>query len=224
MHVIEGVLSKDEIAWLRALVRRSRFADGTASAAGAARSVKSNQQLEPSPDDARQFNQLVMGALRRSARFSRVALPLEICAPLINRYAEGMNYGAHYDAPFMPTASGPKLRADLSATLFLSDPADYDGGELSFSMADRRETVKLNAGDLVLYPASTLHAVAPVTRGERLAVVFWLQSLIRDYEKRCLVAEVDGVVARLAEQMPGSDELRDLSGVVTNLLRMWAET
>lgn len=224
MYVIQGVLGKDEIAWVRDLIRRSTYVDGATSAAGAALKVKSNQQLKPSAHDERQLAELVMGALRRNPRFGRYALPLEICSPMINRYAEGMTYGGHYDAPFMPTINGNKIRADLSSTLFLSDPADYDGGELTFTIGDRTERVKLNPGDLFLYPASTLHSVSPVTRGERLCIVFWIQSSIRDHEKRRIVADLDGVVAKLAETRPGSEELRDASGVVTNLLRMWADT
>jgi hypothetical protein len=125
--------------------------------------------------------------------------------------------------PFMPTPDGPRIRGDLSATLFLSDPADYEGGELCFTRVGTEERIKLNAGDLFLYPASTLHHVAPVTRGERLAVVFWVQSMIRDHEKREMVVGLDGLVGRVAERLPGSTEVRDLAGVVGNLTRMWAE-
>ena len=223
MHVVEAVLNTEELAWIRALIQRSRFAEGVKSAAGAAREVKLNQQLECSREDHQKLVQLVFDALRRSAPFARIALPLEISVPMINRYAVGMTYGAHYDKPFMPTPDGPRLRGDLSATLFLTNPADYDGGELCFSRVGESGPVRLKAGDLFLYPANTLHRVTPVTRGERLAIVFWVQSMVRDHEKRCMIAELDGVVGRLAEKMPGSEEVRDLAGMVGNLTRMWAE-
>lgn len=223
MHMIEAVLDARELEWIRALIGRSRFSGGVASAHGAAKQVKANQQLECEREDHQSLVQLVFGALHRNAKFSRIALPLEISVPMVNRYGAGMTYGAHYDHPFMPTPDGPKIRGDLSATLFVSDPQEYDGGELCFARVGEEQRIKLNAGDLFLYPASTLHSVRPVTRGERHAVVFWVQSMIRDHERRCMVAELDGLVGRLAERLPGSDEVRDLAGMVGNLTRMWAE-
>ena len=223
MHVIEEVLNAEELGWIRALIQRSRFSDGAKSAAGAAQQVKANQQLECGREDHQELVQLVFGALHRNAKFARIALPLELSVPMINRYAVGMTYGAHYDKPFMPTPDGPRIRGDLSATLFLSGPEEYDGGELCFSRVGDSGPIKLKAGDLFLYPANTLHHVTPVTRGERLAVVFWVQSMVRDHEKRCMIAEFDGVVGRLADKLPASDEVRDLAGVVGNLTRMWAE-
>jgi len=223
MHALEQVLTAAELDAVRGIVRRSRFAEGAASAHGAAKDVKANQQLECSREDHQRLAETVFGALHRNRDFSRTALPLELSVPLVNRYGPGMTYGAHYDLPFLPTPDGPRIRGDLSATLFLSDPADYDGGELCFARVGVEERIKLKAGDLFLYPASTLHRVAPVTRGERLAVVFWIQSMIRDHEKRALVVELDGLVGRVAERMPGSTEVRDLAGLVGNLTRMWAE-
>jgi PKHD-type hydroxylase len=223
MHAIDQVLTAAELEAIRALVARSRFADGAASAHGAAKNVKANQQLECSLEDHKRLVETVFGALHRSREFSRTALPVELSVPMVNRYGVGMTYGAHYDQPFMPTPDGPRIRGDLSATLFVSDPADYDGGELCFTRIGAEERIKLKAGDLFLYPASTLHRVAPVTRGERLAVVFWIQSMIRDHEKRSMVVELDGLVGRVAERMPGSTEVRDLAGLVGNLTRMWAE-
>lgn len=223
MHAIDQVLTTSELEAIRALVRRARFSDGAASAHGAARQVKANQQLECSREDHQQLVEIVFGALHRNRDFSRIALPLEISVPMVNRYGVGMTYGAHYDKPFMPTPDGPRIRGDLSATLFLSNPEDYDGGELCFARIGAEERIKLKAGDLFLYPATTLHSVAPVTRGERLAVVFWVQSMIREHEKREMVVELDGLVGRVAERMPGSTEVRDLAGIVGNLTRLWAE-
>src|SRR5262245_3695788 len=194
MHVIEQVLTAAELEAVRAIIGRSRFGDGAASAHGAAKQVKVNQQLECSQADHQRLVEIVFGALHRHRDFSRTALPLEISVPMVNRYGVGMTYGAHYDKPFMPTPDGPRIRGDLSATLFLSNPEDYDGGELCFARVGAQEQIKLNAGDLFLYPASTLHSVAPVTRGERLAVVFWIQSMIREHDKRAVVFELDGLV------------------------------
>jgi PKHD-type hydroxylase len=223
MHIIRQVLDAAELQAIRGLIGRSRFADGAASAHGAARQVKANQQLECSREDHQRLVETVFGALHRHRDFSRMALPLEISVPMVNRYGVGMTYGPHYDKPFMPTPDGPRIRGDLSATLFLSDPADYDGGELCFARIGAEERIKLNAGDLFLYPASTLHSVAPVTRGERLAAVFWIQSMIREHDKREMVVALDGLVAKIDERMPGSTEVRDLAGIVGNLTRMWAE-
>jgi PKHD-type hydroxylase len=223
MHVIEQVLTAAEIQAIRGLIGRARFTDGAASAHGAAKQVKANQQLECSREDHQRLVEIVFGALHRHRDFSRMALPLELSVPMLNRYGVGMTYGAHYDKPFMPTPDGPRIRGDLSATLFLSDPADYDGGELCFARVGIEERIKLKAGDLFLYPASTLHSVAPVTRGERLAVVFWIQSMIREHDKREMVVALDGLVAKIDERMPGSTEVRDLAGIVGNLTRMWAE-
>jgi PKHD-type hydroxylase len=194
MYILEQILAAAELEAIRGLIGRSRFTDGAASAHGAAKQVKANQQLECSREDHQRLVEIVFGALHRHRDFKRTALPLEISVPMVNRYGVGMTYGAHYDKPFMPTPDGPQMRGDLSAT-----------------------------GDLFLYPASTLHSVAPVTRGERVAVVFWIQSTIRDHEKRAMVVELDGLVGRVAERMPGSTEVRDLAGIVGNLTRMWAE-
>jgi PKHD-type hydroxylase len=223
MHIVQQVLTAAEIAAVRDLIACARFADGATSAHGAAKQVKANQQLECSRENHQRLVELVFGALHRHREFSRTALPLEISTPMLNRYGVGMTYGAHYDMPFMPTPDGPRIRGDLSATLFLSNPEDYDGGELCFARVGAEERVKLKAGDLFLYPASTLHSVAPVTRGERLAVVFWIQSMIREHDKRAMVIELDGLVGRVAERLPGSTEVRDLAGIAGNLVRMWAE-
>lgn len=223
MHALDQVLVAGELHAIRDLVKRSHFAEGAASAQGAARQVKANEQLECSREDRQRLVDIVFGALRRHRDFYRLALPLEISLPMVNRYGPGMTYGAHFDMPFMPTPDGPRIRGDLSATLFLSDPEDYDGGELCFVRVGTEERIKLKASDLFLYPASTLHSVTPVTRGERLAVVFWIQSMIREHDKREMVVELDGLVDRVAKRMPGSTEVRDLAGAVGNLIRMWAE-
>ena len=222
-YQIADVLAPAELEQVRALAASGKFSDGKGSAVGAAASVKANQQAELSPEQHGALANIVFPALRRHREFKRLALPVELSVLMINRYAPGMKYGAHYDAPFMAAPNGKEIRADLSATLFLTPPADYDGGELCIVTASQEQRVKLKAGDLCLYPSGHLHQVAEVTRGARLAVVFWVQSMIRDHEKRHLVSDLDGVVGSLAERMPGSVELRNASGVVNALMRLWGE-
>lgn len=222
-HVIRNVLDAGELARVRALIQRSRFVGGSESASGTAEQVKSNQQLQSTPEDARMLGELVFQALGRHRDFHRRALPLEVSVPMINRYGAGMSYGPHYDRAFMMGANDRQIRADLSATLFVSPPEDYDGGELSIVEDGRDGSVKLEAGSLFLYPACMLHSVSAVTRGARLAIIFWVQSMIRDHEQRSVVSNLDQVVGSIAERMPGSTELRELSGVVNSLTRMWGE-
>ena len=222
-HVVRSVLDPGELARVRELIQRSRFVGGGESASGAAERVKSNEQLQCTPQDGQKLAELVFQALGRSRDFHRCALPLEISLPLVNRYGIGMSYGPHFDRAFMMGANSRQIRADLSATLFLSPPADYDGGELCLGKDGADGRVRLDAGNLLLYPACMLHSVSAVTRGTRLAIIFWVQSMIRDHEQRSLVSNLDGVLGSLAERMPGSIEVRDLSGTVNALPRMWGE-
>lgn len=223
-YVIRDVLNPAELARVRGLIQRGHFVHGSESAQGAAEQVKSNEQLQCTPADAQGLAELVFQALGRHREFHRRALPLEISVPMINRYGVGMSYGAHFDRAFIIGANGRQIRADLSATLFLSPPGEYDGGELRI-VEDRGDggAVKLEAGNLFLYPSCNLHSVSAVTRGARLAIIFWVQSMIRDHEQRDLISNLDHVVGSLAERMPGSTEVRDLSGTVNSLTRMWGE-
>ena len=223
MHVLQAVLNAQELEWLRGLIRRSRFVSGAASAGGAAKQVKANEELELAPQDYQQFVRTIFDALMRHREFGRAVMPHELSAPMVNRYAPGMTYGAHYDVALMRTPDGPKIRTDLAATLFVSRKDEYDGGELCIARPGGEDLIKLDAGDLYVYSAGTLHSVLPVTRGERLAVVFWIQSMVREHDKRLLISELDAVIGRLAQRAPQSDEVRDLAGVFTNLLRMWAD-
>ncbi len=188
-----------------------------------ARQVKVNEELEFPPQDYQKFVRTVFDALMRHREFSRTVMPRELSAPMVNRYSVGMTYGAHYDVPLMRTPDGPKIRSDLAATLFISQPDEYDGGELCLTHLGREDRIKLNAGNLFVYPAGTLHSVSPVSRGERLAVVFWIQSMVRDHDKRLMIADLDTVIGRITERAPGSDDVRDLAGLFTNLVRMWAD-
>jgi len=142
--------------------------------------------------------------------------------PMINRYAAGMCYGPHYDSPVFHAPNGRQVRGDLSVTLFLSEPLDYEGGELVDALSGRR--VKVGAGSLVLYPTGGLHEVTPVTSGTRHAVIFWVQSMVRDHEQRALLTALDECVERVSAKVPASDEVRQLTGIFSNLGRMWINT
>lgn len=223
MYVLDNVLNAEELDGLRALARRLRFTGGAASAGGVARQVKANEELEFPPQDYQKFVRTIFDALMRHREFSRAVMPREISAPMVNRYSGGMTYGAHYDVPLMNTPAGPKIRADLAATLFISKPDEYDGGELCLTHHGREERIKLDAGQLFVYPAGTLHSVSAVSRGERLAVVFWIQSMVRDHDKRLMICDLDTVIGRIAKREPQSQDVRDLAGIFTNLVRMWAD-
>ena len=169
---------------------------------------------------------MVLAALERNPLFISGALPKQVYPPMFNRYdgAEGMQFGSHVDgAVRLVPGTGAKLRTDLSATLFLSDPASYDGGELTVEDTYGTQRVKLPAGDLVLYPATSLHRVEPVTRGSRLASFFWVQSMVRDDARRALLFDLDMSIVRLTRDTPGHPSLVSLTGCYHNLLRMWAE-
>jgi PKHD-type hydroxylase len=219
--IIHGVFTASELAWVRSLTGKGQCEDGRTSALGFARSVKDNQQYSFKAPESQSLADMTFTALRRSGTFFRFALPLEVSTPMINRYAEGKSYGLHYDSTLMPSPSGAEIRADLSATLFVSEPTDYDGGELCIQTASGDSRYKLAAGDMVVYPSCLLHQVLPVTRGAREAVVFWVQSRIRDHEQRDLLYRMDCAVGGLSGQLPESAEVRELVGVFQNLARMW---
>jgi PKHD-type hydroxylase len=187
--------------------------------------AKSNLQLPEGSDAARSAGQLVREALTRNGLFMSAALPHTVYPPLFNRYGPGQKFGDHVDnAMRFHRGSGVRIRTDLSATLFLADPDSYDGGDLVVEDTFGVHEVKLPAGDLVLYPSSSLHRVEPVTRGERIASFFWIQSLVREDARRTLLFDMDLSIQRLA-QAAGQDDpaIVSLTGTYHNLLRMWAE-
>ena len=199
--------------------------DGRVSAGYQGVPVKFNQQIDERADVAAQCQSLVLGALERHPLFISAALPNEVYPPMFNRYGEGMSFGAHVDGSVrIHPHTGRKLRTDVSATLFLSDPADYDGGELVVQDAYGAHRVKLGAGDMVVYPATSLHEVTPVTRGMRVACFFWIQSLVRDDAQRALLFELDTAIQRLNRSGADDDARRSLVGVYHNLMRQWSET
>lgn len=221
MKVIQGVFTAQDLAAVRALIGRGRLQAGAETAFGLARAAKENQQYVFDQSDAQALADLTYTALKRSSVFYRSALPVEASMPMINRYAPGMCYGPHYDTSLMTCPNGSEMRTDLSATLFVSDPAEYDGGELCLHADGAEQKVKLAAGDLLVYPAGLLHHVTPVTRGVRHAVVFWVQSLVREDDRRQILCKLDDSIGSLAAKHPESAEVRDLLGVFQNLTRMW---
>jgi PKHD-type hydroxylase len=222
---LPNLLSPDELARAQALLRDAPWADGANSAGVQARQVKNNQQLPHDSAAATAIRQLVLGALDRSALFFSAALPLKVFTPRVNRYSGASNhYGPHIDNAVRVLPSGERVRTDVSCTVFLSDPADYDGGELTVHDTFGTQQLKLPAGHAVLYPGTSLHEVRPVTRGARVACFFWVQSLVRSDEQRRLLFDMDMALLRLRQQHGESAETTALTGTYHNLLRLWSET
>jgi PKHD-type hydroxylase len=203
------------------------WVDGRATAGHQGTPVKSNLQLAENSAAARELGDLVLAALERNPLFISAALPSRVYPPMFNRYENGMRFGSHVDgAVRLLPGTGVKFRTDVSATLFLAPPQDYDGGELLIEDSYGVQRVKLPAGDLVLYPAGSLHRVEPVTRGARLASFLWVQSMVRDDARRALLFDLDMAIVRLTRDSAnaaGNPALVSLTGCYHNLLRMWAE-
>jgi PKHD-type hydroxylase len=227
MLAIPAVLTPDQVAALRAdlLGAEDAWVDGRASAGWQGAAVKRNLQIDERSAVAQRAGSLILSALETNPAFISAALPNRVYPPMFNRYGEGMTFGAHVDGGvLLDPRTGGKLRTDLSATLFLSDPDDYDGGELEVADTYGVHAVKLNAGDLVLYPASSLHQVTPIRRGERLASFFWVQSLVREDARRALLYEMDSAIQTLNLTAADEGARRTLVGCYHNLLRDWSDT
>ncbi|MEW5684717.1 MAG: Fe2+-dependent dioxygenase [Pseudomonadota bacterium] len=224
LHV-PGVLTPQQVADLRALIDSVPWEDGNATSGSQSALAKRNVQLPEATDAARRAGAFVREALTRSPLFMSAALPHTVYPPLFNRYGVGQTFGDHVDnAMRFQRDQGVRIRTDLSATLFLADEDSYDGGELVVEDTYGVHAVKLPAGDLILYPASSLHRVEPVTRGERVASFFWIQSLIRDDARRALLFDMDLSIQQLAQAVgPDARPIVSLTGNYHNLLRMWAE-
>jgi PKHD-type hydroxylase len=223
MH-IPHVLTAEQVAHCREVFARADWEDGRSTAGHQSAQVKKNLQLPENSPAARALGELVLGALERSALFISAVLPQRVFPPLFNRYEPGMTFGSHVDNAIRSVTGTPlRLRTDVSATLFLSDPESYDGGELVVEDTYGSHSVKLPAGDLIVYPASSLHHVTPVTRGVRLASFFWVQSMIREVSQRALLFDLDTAIMQLNQEVPKSPSLVMLTGVYHNLLRQWAE-
>jgi len=201
------------------------WVDGRVSAGYQGVPVKNNQQVDERSEVAAQCQAIILGALERHPLFISAVLPNEVYPPMFNRYGVGMSFGAHVDGSVrIQPRTGRKLRTDVSATLFLNDPSDYDGGELVVHDTYGAHRVKLAAGDMVIYPATSLHEVTPITRGERLAAFFWIQSLVRDDAQRALLFDLDTSIQRLNRTDADGDARRSLVGIYHNLMRQWSET
>lgn len=219
--IIPDVLDAEQLRQYRAALEAANWQDGRISAGHQAIQAKSNQQLAQDDPLVTQLGDFLLDCLSRHPRFMAAALPLKVVPPRFNRYAGGGQYGDHIDnAIFSVPGTAHRVRADLSATLFFSEPHEYDGGELM--MQDRR--IKLPAGHMVLYSSGCLHRVEPVTRGVRLASFFWVQSLVRQDDQRTVLLELDDSIQALRQQVPDSAELLRLTGIYHNLLRQWSQT
>lgn len=223
---IPNLLTTEEIRHARTLLAAAPWGDGRASAGSQAVLAKNNEQLPGDCEAARELRALVLRGLDRHPTFFSFALPKRLYPPQFNRHGGATNaYGDHVDAAirYQPD-TGERVRTDLSCTLFLSDPADYDGGELVIEHSFGQQRVKLAAGDLVLYPGTSVHRVEPVTRGARLASFFWIESMVRRDDQRQLLFDMDMALMRLRAAHGESPETVRLTGTYHNLLRMWADS
>jgi PKHD-type hydroxylase len=226
LTIIDNVLSKDEVRQFRQHLDGAEWQDGARSAGTLAQHVKVNQQIDEDADVAISLGNHILRTLGSHPTFISAALPRKIYPPRFNRYTGGGTYGLHVDSAVMPIpGTRDSLRSDLAATLFLAEPEDYEGGELEIETAFGAQTVKLAAGDMVLYPASSLHRVAPVTQGARVASFFWIESMVGDEGKRSLLFDLDQSIQSLAAVLDARDpKLLRLTGIYHNLLRRWART
>lgn len=225
MVEIPGVLTPDEVRRCREMLEQASWQDGRHTAGQIAARVKANQQLAQDDPLSQQLANFILERLGQVPRFLSAALPLKILPPRFNRYTGSGTYGDHIDSAIFSVPGTPhRIRGDLSATLFFSDPADYDGGELIVQGDFSRHTVKLPAGHMILYPASTLHQVMPVTRGARLAAFFWIQSLVREGNRRQMLLDLDDTIQALATEAPDNAAVVRLTGLYHNLLRDWTIT
>jgi PKHD-type hydroxylase len=222
---IPNVLSVDQVAEIRGLIDGGRWIDGNATSGPQAALAKRNEQLAEDDVAGIEAGRIILDALGRAPLFVAAALPLKVFPPLFNRYAGGQDFGVHVDnAVRLKRGSDFRIRSDLSMTLFLKPPEAYHGGELVIEDLFGEQRVKLGAGDAVLYPASSLHRVEPVTRGTRVAAFFWLQSMVRDDGERRILFDLDRAIQRVvAEKGNGDRAVIELTGVYHNLLRRWAD-
>lgn len=226
---IPQVLTAEQVKKARSLLDSASWEDGKKTAGHQSAQVKDNAQLPHDSAEAQQLRAMILSALSQNALFMSAALPLHVLPPFFNRYAGGQSFGTHVDNAIrhVPGTAGQRIRTDLSATLFFANPDEYDGGELCIEDSYGVQRVKLPAGDMVLYPSTSLHHVTPVTRGARVSSFFWIQSMIRSDEKRSLLFDLDLAIQRISGELagqPAADQSAvQLTGVYHNLLRQWAE-
>jgi PKHD-type hydroxylase len=221
---IPDVLTPEQVAQARDALDKAEWVDGRVTAGHQSARAKDNMQLPEDHPVARQLADTVLAALQKSPLFIGAALPLKVFPPLFNRYSGGQSFGTHVDNAIRQVAGTPhRVRTDLSATLFLSPPEEYDGGELSVEDTYGVQSVKLPAGHMILYPATSLHHVRPVTRGTRVASFFWVQSMVRDDGQRTILFDLDNTIQQIAQEAPDHPAAVRLTGIYHNLLRQWAD-
>ena len=223
---IPNLLSKAQVAQCRAALDQAEWVDGNITSGPQSALAKNNRQIPEGSPVARQIGDLIQDALGASPLFIAAALPLKVFPPLFNRYDSGQAFGTHVDNAIRHLrGTNFRIRSDLSATLFLSEPEEYDGGELTVEDTYGVQRVKLAAGDLVLYPSTSLHHVTPVTRGARVSSFFWIQSMVRDDGQRTLLFQMDAAIQQLVAGLGNADaRVISLTGVYHNLLRRWADS
>lgn len=221
---IEGLLTKSEVQQCRDALLAATWSDGRATVGPQGAQVKHNRQLAKDSPVAQDIGRFIVQKLYQHPQFMAAVLPLRIEPPLFNAYQGGEQYGLHVDGAIRFQADGRSpIRTDVSSTLFLTEPEDYDGGELQVLDTYGIHDVKLPAGDLIVYPSTSLHQVLPVTRGERLCSFFWSQSMVRDAQQRSMLYELDGHIQQLRQQLGDSAPVLGLTGHYHNLLRQWSE-
>lgn len=222
---IASVLGLEDLRRIRSVLDQTSWEDGRNTAGHRARAVKANQQLPPDGPEVAQISALVADRLAASPIFLAAALPLRVLPPRFNRYADAGYYGDHVDNAIFPvTGTTMSVRSDVSITVFLNDPQDYDGGELVIQNSFGEHAIKLPAGDAILYPSGALHRVTPVTRGARLASFLWAQSLVPQEHKRRLLYDLDTAIQRLGTDHPEHGSVDTLTAIYHNLLREWSQT
>jgi PKHD-type hydroxylase len=219
---ISELLNPAQLDKIHQVLADAEFVDGRLTAGFAAARVKQNQEMRPEPQRMQRLIRILMSSLGHNETFRFAALPHRVADPIIARYQPGMTYGDHVDDPIMGS-SGPRFRSDVSMTIFLSSPEDYDGGELVIRTAFGDRQVKLSAGDAVIYPSSSLHRVAEVTRGQRTVALTWIQSYVRDPARRELLYELNLAREHLLREAPGTEHTGQVDRSYANLVRMWSE-
>ena len=219
---IPDILDKQRLDFINQTLAKAKFIDGTLSAGMAAKRVKNNEELAADDQQMQQLNNLVMGSLVQHDKFKAAAIPFRVAAPYYARYSKGMTYGDHVDDPIMGGA-GQQYRSDVSTTVFLNEPDEYEGGELVITTSFGEQKIKLSAGSAVVYPSSSLHHVAEVTKGTRLVAVTWTQSMIRDPAKRELLYQLNQARESLLKNRPDDFETKQIDISYVNLFRMWSE-
>ena len=221
---IPDVLTAEQATRCRQKIERAEWIDGRVTAGHQSARAKDNLQLPETHPLAQEMGESVLAALEQNPLFMAAALPLKVFPPLFNRYEGGHSFGNHVDNSIRQINGTPhRIRTDLSATLFLTEPEDYDGGELVIEDTYGVHSIKLRAGQMILYPATSLHNVRPVTRGSRISSFFWIQSMVRDDGKRTILFDLDTAIQRIGETAPEHPSAIQLTGVYHNLLRRWAE-